>query len=85
MAQQTKGANSARHTSRTRTYKGHNNRDLSFHVALRPQRRDGLLRTGTEWEGDETSVVPTVTIACHLRFAFELKSLVNRFHPCLIL
>ena len=24
-----------------------------FHVALRPQRRDGLLGTGTEWEGDE--------------------------------
>ena len=24
-----------------------------FHVALRPRRRDGLLRTGTEWEGDD--------------------------------
>ena len=24
-----------------------------FHVALRPRRRDGLLGTGTEWEGDE--------------------------------
>ena len=24
-----------------------------FHVALRPQRRVGLLGTGTEWEGDE--------------------------------
>ena len=24
-----------------------------FSVALRPQRRVGLLRTGTEWEGDE--------------------------------
>ena len=23
-----------------------------FHVALRPRRRDGLLGTGTEWEGD---------------------------------
>ena len=26
---------------------------LWFCVALRPQRRDGLLGTGTEWEGDE--------------------------------
>ena len=26
---------------------------VCFHVALRPQRRDGLLGTGTEWEGDE--------------------------------
>ena len=24
-----------------------------FHVALRPRRRDGLLGTGTEWEGDD--------------------------------
>ena len=24
-----------------------------FSVALRPQRRDGLLGTGTEWEGGE--------------------------------
>ena len=24
-----------------------------FHVALHPQRRDGLLGTGTEWEGDD--------------------------------
>ena len=24
-----------------------------FSVALRPRRRDGLLGTGTEWEGDE--------------------------------
>ena len=24
-----------------------------FFVALRPQKRDGLLGTGTEWEGDE--------------------------------
>ena len=24
-----------------------------FRVALRPRRRDGLLRTGTEWEGDD--------------------------------
>ena len=24
-----------------------------FHVALRPRKLDGLLRTGTEWEGDE--------------------------------
>ena len=24
-----------------------------FHVALRPRKRDGLLGTGTEWEGDE--------------------------------
>ena len=24
-----------------------------FHVALRPRRQDGLLGTGTEWEGDE--------------------------------
>ena len=24
-----------------------------FHVALHPQRQDGLLGTGTEWEGDE--------------------------------
>ena len=24
-----------------------------FHAALRPRRRDGLLGTGTEWEGDE--------------------------------
>ena len=24
-----------------------------FHVALRPRGRDGLLGTGTEWEGDE--------------------------------
>ena len=23
-----------------------------FHVALRPRRRDDLLGTGTEWEGD---------------------------------
>ena len=23
------------------------------HFALRPQKRDGLLGTGTEWEGDE--------------------------------
>ena len=27
--------------------------DTCFHVALRPRRRDGLLGTGTEWEGDE--------------------------------
>ena len=26
---------------------------MGFHVALRPRRRDGLLGTGTEWEGDE--------------------------------
>ena len=26
---------------------------LCLHVALRPRRRDGLLGTGTEWEGDE--------------------------------
>ena len=26
---------------------------LFFHVALRPRRRDGLLGTGTEWEGDD--------------------------------
>ena len=26
---------------------------LWFSVALRPQRRDGLLGTGTEWEGGE--------------------------------
>ena len=25
---------------------------LGFHVALRPRRRDDLLGTGTEWEGD---------------------------------
>ena len=26
---------------------------LFFFVALRPRRRDGLLGTGTEWEGDD--------------------------------
>ena len=26
---------------------------LCFYVALRPRKRDGLLGTGTEWEGDE--------------------------------
>ena len=26
---------------------------LFFHGALRPRRRDGLLGTGTEWEGDD--------------------------------
>ena len=26
---------------------------ISFMFALRPRRRDGLLGTGTEWEGDE--------------------------------
>ena len=26
---------------------------ICFHVALHPRRRDGLLGTGTEWEGDD--------------------------------
>ena len=28
-------------------------RPFRFHAALRPRRRDGLLGTGTEWEGDD--------------------------------
>ena len=32
---------------------------LCFHVALRPRRRDGLLGTGTEWEGDERVIGST--------------------------